>query len=65
MEADHRDIALVPCFISQTFLKEILPEVGIRVLGIGDAVKDHLAKTKSDARIGLTDGVDAPPQTAS
>lgn len=53
MEADNRDIALVPCFISQTFLDEICPEIGIKVLGIADAIKAHLMTKGSYVRIGV------------
>lgn len=42
MQDDDRDIALVPCFVSQTFLDEIVPEVDIQVIGIGEAIKDYL-----------------------
>ncbi len=42
MEDDHRDVALAPCFVSQTFLEEITPEIGIRVVGIAEAIRDHL-----------------------
>ncbi len=53
MEADNREVALLPCFISQTFLPEILPEVKIQVLGIADAIKDHIQRNFQDGPIGI------------
>ncbi|WP_299948527.1 amino acid racemase [uncultured Ruegeria sp.] len=44
MELDARDLALVPCFLSQTFLDEIIPEVGLRIIGIGEAIGDYLSR---------------------
>lgn len=52
MELDARDVALVPCFLSQTFLDEIVPEVELRVIGIGEAIGDYLSR-QAPMRIGV------------
>jgi aspartate racemase len=42
MEARGIDTALVPCFVSHTFLPEIVPEVSLRVVNLFDALRQHL-----------------------
>ena len=54
MEEDNRDIALVPCFISQTFLDEITPEISIKVLGIAEAIRDGDSHA---ARLAMRDAI--------
>jgi aspartate racemase len=44
MEARGIDTALVPCFVSHTFLREITPELDIRVISLFDALRDWLAR---------------------
>ncbi|MBT0960820.1 aspartate/glutamate racemase family protein [Denitromonas sp. IR12] len=41
MEARGIDTALVPCFLSHTFLGEITPEVGLQVVSVFDALCRH------------------------
>lgn len=52
MQAGDRDIALVPCFVSQTFLDEVVPEVDIQVIGIGEAIRDKL-QAKGNLKLGV------------
>jgi aspartate racemase len=44
MEARGIDTALVPCFVSHTFLREITPELDMRVISLFDALRDWLAR---------------------
>ncbi len=44
MEARGIDTALVPCFVSHTFLREITPELDMRVISLFDALRDGLAR---------------------
>ncbi|PCI88766.1 MAG: aspartate racemase [Hyphomicrobiales bacterium] len=53
MDKDQRDIALLPCFISQTFLHEIAPEVNLHILGIVDAIIPYLEKNFRGKTIGI------------
>jgi len=53
MEAQGRNIALLPCFVAQIFLHEITPEVSVQVLGIMDAIKAHLTANTWEGRIGI------------
>ncbi len=42
MESRGVETALVPCFLSHTFLREITPEVGVRVVNVFDALRRYL-----------------------
>ncbi|MBE2257318.1 MAG: aspartate/glutamate racemase family protein [Rhodobacteraceae bacterium] len=44
MEARGIDTALVPCFVSHTFLREITPELEMRVISLFDALRDWLLR---------------------
>ncbi|MFW5398006.1 MAG: aspartate racemase [Candidatus Accumulibacter regalis] len=44
MEARGIDTALVPCFVSHTFLSEITPELDMRVISLFDALREWLAR---------------------
>jgi len=44
------EAALLPCFISHTFLDEITPEVRIAVLDMMAALRDHLARRHPERR---------------
>jgi len=53
MEARGIDIALVPCFISHTFLHEITPEVQLTMVNVFDALADWLGRNATAATIGV------------
>lgn len=42
MEGRGINVALIPCFVSHTFLKEVTPELGIRVVDIFDALRERI-----------------------
>ncbi|PPC75656.1 aspartate racemase [Pokkaliibacter plantistimulans] len=50
LEARNINIALVPCFLSHTFLSEIAPELGLRIVNIFEAIRTHIDKKYSDVR---------------
>ncbi|MDO9598552.1 MAG: amino acid racemase [Azoarcus sp.] len=50
MEARGIDIALVPCFLSHTFLREITPEIDMRVIGMFDALLDRVEREHAAVR---------------
>jgi hypothetical protein len=49
MEARGIDTALVPCFVSHTFLREITPELDMRVISLFDALRDWAGARASGA----------------
>lgn len=54
MEARGIDIALVPCFLSHTFLREITPELDMRVVSMFDALLDRVEREHPAVRtIGI------------
>jgi aspartate racemase len=54
LEARGIDVILLPCFISQTFLHEIAPNIGTPIFGLMDALKAKLAADHPKAtRIGV------------
>lgn len=50
MERRGCQTALLPCFISHSFLGEVAPEVSLTVLSLVDAVQDKLARDHPEAR---------------
>ncbi|MEI2416449.1 amino acid racemase [Orrella sp. JC864] len=58
MQARGVDVALVPCFVSHTFLHEIAPQLGLRLVSLFDALRAWIAR--EHAGIG-TIGVLASP----
>lgn len=50
MERRGCQAALLPCFISHSFLGEVAPEVGLTVLSLLDAVHDKLSRDHPEAR---------------
>ena len=54
LEARGIDVILLPCFISQTFLDEIVPNVATPIFGLMDALRGTLAADHPGAtRIGV------------
>ncbi|KAA3649877.1 MAG: aspartate/glutamate racemase family protein [Proteobacteria bacterium] len=50
MEARGIDTALVPCFLSHTFLREITPEVALQVVSVFDALRRQFATELAGVR---------------
>ena len=50
LEARGIDVILLPCFVSQTFLHEIAPNIATPIYGLMDALKAKLAADHPDAR---------------
>ncbi len=50
MEEQGIDIALVPCFVSHTFLREITPEISLRVVSVFDALRHRIAHKHAGVR---------------
>lgn len=54
MESRGIDHALLPCFISHTFVDEVQPEVGPTIINIMEAIRAHLSDVYGDAsRVGI------------
>ena len=54
MERRGCEAALLPCFVSHSFLGEVAPEVGLSILNVLDAVRDKLDRDHAQARrIGI------------
>jgi aspartate racemase len=54
LEARGIDVILLPCFISQTFLHEIAPNIGTPIFGLMDSLKAQLTADHPEAkRIGV------------
>ncbi len=50
MAARGIDTALVPCFLSHTFLREITPEIDMRVVSVFDALRDRVARAHAGVK---------------
>lgn len=50
MESRGIDTALVPCFLSHTFLREITPEVDLQVVSVFDALRRHFTTELTGVR---------------
>ena len=50
MEARGIDVALLPCFVSHTFLHEVLPELEISVISMFDALRDRIRRDYPDVQ---------------
>jgi aspartate racemase len=50
LEARSVDTVVLPCFISHTFLREIVPEISARVVDIMEALKEYLVANYPTAR---------------
>lgn len=54
LETRGIDVILLPCFISQTFLQEIAPNIGTPILGLMDALHAKVASHhENSTRIGV------------
>ncbi len=50
MEARGINVALIPCFVSHTFLNEVTPELDIRVVSLFDALRDRVRREHPDVK---------------
>ena len=50
MERSGVDIALVPCFVSHSFLAELAPELGLSVVSLPDALRARIMRDHPNAR---------------
>lgn len=54
MEQEGCDIALLPCFVSHTFLDELRSELGIQIVDMMQAIKAHIANMEPQPnRVGV------------
>ena len=54
LESQGIDQALLPCFISHTFIDEVQPEIGPTIINMMEAIGAHLSDVYADAsRIGI------------
>ena len=54
LESRGIDHALLPCFISHTFVDEVQPEIGPTIINMMEAIRAHLSDVYEDAsRIGI------------
>lgn len=50
MERSGVDVALVPCFVSHSFLAELTPELGLSVVSLPDALRTRIKRDHPNAR---------------
>ncbi|TRO10405.1 aspartate/glutamate racemase family protein [Ectopseudomonas mendocina] len=50
MERSGVDVALVPCFVSHSFLAELAPELGLSVVSLPDALRARIMRDHPNAR---------------
>ncbi|SFS51314.1 aspartate racemase [Sulfitobacter marinus] len=54
MEKSGCDAAMLPCFITHTFLEELRAELGLKLISMSDAIRKYLDQHHSDAsQVGI------------